>query len=421
MSLVDRVDWFSDPEVHQDPYPYYEELRAHGPAVRLPHHNVVAVTSYDEVVRISFREADLFSSAVAVTGPFPPLPFVPQGEDITPQIEAHRADFASNALVVTMDRPIHQQHRSLLMGVITPRRLKENEEFIVRLSDKQIETFARKGSFEVVKELSHPLATLVTADLLGLPAGEHARLLELLPATTSRIGGRQKITYNPLEAIDETLSTYIEDRRTSPRRDVLTNLAEARFPDGTLPDAIDVARLGSFLFAAGQDTTVRLIASSLRLLGENLELQHLLRENRTKIPAFIEEVLRFESPSKCTFRLARVHTRVGDLEIEPGTIVMTMLGAANRDPARFQNPNVFDIDRPNALEHLAFARGPHACAGAPLARAEARIALNRLFDKVGEIRIDEEVHGAAGARHYEFVPRYTARGPLNLHVKFDPL
>jgi len=108
---------------------------------------------------------------------------------------------------------------------------------------------------------------------------------------------------------------------------------------------------------------------------------------------------------------------VGNIDVEPGMLVMPMIGAANRDPKRFERPGELVIDRPNAQEHLAFGRGIHACAGAPLARAEARVALNRVFDKTSELRISEKIHGPPGARRYEHMPRYTGRGLLRLHVE----
>ncbi len=422
MDNFDSLDWFTDPNVHQNPYPYYEYLRAQGPAVRLKHHNVVAVTNYDEALKI-FRDDEHYSLVTAVTGPFPPLPFKPEGEDITAQIEAHRPKMPMASLLMAMDRPKHTAHRSLLMGVITPKRLKENEEFIFKLADRQIRSaLDQGGAFETVKDLSHPLATLVVADLLGLPDGFHQQLLELLPATHSTVGGKSKgAAYNPLEAVDAALAEFIVDRRKTPRGDVLTRLAQAKFPDGTTPAVEEVVAIASFLFAAGQDTTVRLITTSMQILGDNLELQQTLRNSRERITAFVEEVLRIESPSKVGgFRLAKVRTKVGDIDIEPGTIVMPMIGAVNRDPKRFERPGEFVMDRPNILDHLAFGRGIHACAGAPLARAEARVALNRLFDLTSEVRISEAMHGPAGARRYSYMPRYTGRGLLQLHVEITP-
>ena len=199
----------------------------------------------------------------------------------------------------------------------------------------------------------------------------------------------------------------------------MTGLATATFPDGSTPEVADVVRIASNLFAAGQETTVRLLGTMLRVLGDDRELQRHLRESRDDIPNFIEECLRAESPVKGDFRLSRTPTTVGGVELPAGTTVMVVNGAANRDPRHFDDPDEFRADRPNARQHLAFGRGPHTCPGAPLARAEARVALERLFDRTSDIRINESVHGPAGARDYRYVPTFILRGLTKLFLECD--
>lgn len=412
MSEFDDVDWFTDTHVHQDPYPYCEYLRAKGPAVFLPKHNVVAVVDFAEALKV-FIDAEHFSAINAVTGPFPPLPFVPEGDDITAQIEAHRPNMPMGALLMTMDRPDHARHRALLNGLITPRRLRENEEFIRRLADRQIDTIIEQGSFEEVKDLGHPLSVLVIADLLGVPESEHAKFLGM-------IGGQAQASYNPLEALGGALAEFLIDRRKNPQADVLTALAQTKFPDGSAPEIAELVTIGAFLFAAGQDTVVRLLGNSLKILDEYPEMQARLRADPTLLPAFIEEALRFESPSKIDSRLVRKRTRIGDLDVAAGTHVMIMIGAANRDPKKFERPNEFMLDRPNAREHLAFGRGNHTCVGAPLARSEGRIALERLLDRTASIRLSDAMHGPPGERNVVYPQRYTMRGPQELHVEVTP-
>ena len=213
---------------------------------------------------------------------------------------------------------------------------------------------------------------------------------------------------------------YVEDRRRAPRNDVMTGMATATFPDGTIPEAIDVARIAANLFAAGQETTVRLFGTALQRIGEDPELQQRLRERRERIPNFVEECLRIESPVKGDFRLARVTTELGGVEIPAGTTVMVVNGAANRDPRRFEVPHDFEVDRANARQHLAFGHGAHTCPGAPLARAEGRITIERLLDRLDDIGISEKEHGPAGARRYDYVPTYILRGVSRLHLEFEP-
>jgi cytochrome P450 len=148
-------------------------------------------------------------------------------------------------------------------------------------------------------------------------------------------------------------------------------------------------------------------------------VQRRLREDRSLLPNFIEECLRIESPVKGDFRLSRVPTAVGGQALGAGATVMVINGAANRDPRRFGNPDDFDVERKNARQHLAFGRGIHSCPGAPLARAETRIGLERLLDRTSDIRISEAHHGPADERRYDYVPTYILRGLTELHLEFD--
>jgi cytochrome P450 len=200
---------------------------------------------------------------------------------------------------------------------------------------------------------------------------------------------------------------------------VLTGLATATFPDGSLPEVIDVVRIAANLFAAGQETTVRLLAASMQLIAEQPDLQADLRADRARIPNFVEETLRYEGPIKGDFRLARVPTTVGGVDVPAGSTVMIVAGAANRDPRRFECPAEFRPDRANARQHLAFGHGIHTCPGAPLARAEARISLERILDRMADIAIAESEHGPAGARSYRYAPTYILRGLTHLHLEYD--
>ena len=165
---------------------------------------------------------------------------------------------------------------------------------------------------------------------------------------------------------------------------------------------------------------MRLLANAFQMLGERPELQDLLRADRERIPNFIEEMLRFESPIKGDFRLSRVATNVGGVDIPAGTTVMVLNGAANRDPRRFESPAEFQIDRKNARQHIAFGHGAHTCPGAPLARAEGCVSVERILDRMRDIKISEAEHGPADARRYDYAPTYILRGLKHLHLEFTP-
>jgi cytochrome P450 len=421
MKRFEDVDYFSDKALPDDPQPYFEYLRAQGPAARLPQRGVVAITSYDEGSAI-FRNEERFSSYNAAYGP-QPLPFTPEGDDITDQIESHRDGNLIFRMISTFDPPNHTRLRHLLKGLFSPKRLKENEKFMWKLADGLIDEFIDKGSFEIVSQFALPFATLVIADLLGVPEEDHKafrKIFDSLGSVTGSVNGPSKPENNPLLKIEAYFVGYIEDRRANPRDDVLTDLALTKYPDGSLPAVKDVASLSAFLFAAGQEATVRVAASMLHILGEDRALQQRLREDRSLIGNFTEEALRMEAAVKAGFRLAKVRTTVGDLDIEPGTTLMMCIAAMNRDPGRFADPNTFDVDRKNARDHVAFGRGIHSCIGAPLARAELKVTLERLFDRMVEIGIDEARHGPADNRDYRYAPSYVVHGLTELHLAFTP-
>jgi cytochrome P450 len=155
------------------------------------------------------------------------------------------------------------------------------------------------------------------------------------------------------------------------------------------------------------------------MLGERPDLQRLVREDRERIPNFIEETLRLESPLRTQFRMARVRTELGGVEIPAGGSLVLVPGACNRDRRVFENPYEFDIERANARQHIAFGHGIHTCAGAPLARAEGRVTVNRFLDRTSDITISDKEHGPAGARTYEYLPTFFLRGLRSLHLELS--
>jgi cytochrome P450 len=423
MTNFSDVDFFSDPRLVADPYPYYEYLREQCPVTHLPRGRMVAVTGYDELTQV-YRDSATFSAVNSSLGPFP-LPFDVTGDDISEQIDAHRDQFPMSEHLVSFDPPRHTAHRALLNGLFTPKRLKENEQFMWRLADRLIDEFIADGRCEFASTYGQPFPLLVIADLLGVPEADHSMFRELLagkgPAedpSWAQCDEDGSVNMNPLAYLDKWFTTYISDRRDTPAQDILTEMATQRFPDGSLPEVVDLVRIATFLFIAGHETTARLLSSALRVLAEDPELQDTLRSNRDRIPNFVEEMLRLESPIKTDFRLTRTATTLGGVELPAGTTVMLLPGAANRDPRHFDRPAELRVNRPNARQNVAFARGAHSCPGGPLARIEGRVSLERILDRLKDIRLDETQHGPPGNRRFDYVPLYILRGLEALHVEF---
>ena len=381
--------------------------------------NVLAVTGHEEALAVYKDPA--FSSCISVAGPFSGLPFGPGGDDVSELIEQHRANVPMAEHITSQDPPLHTRTRGLLAKLITPKRLKENEDFMWRLADRQLDTFFDRGECEFLNDYAKPFSLLVIADLLGVPAEDHDEFREVFANEVVGALDGDAPTHNPLQWLNEKFAGYIEDRRRAPREDVLTELAHAKYEDGSTPEIVDVMNLSTFLFAAGTETTTKLVSGAVRMIGENAEFETYLREDRSRIPAFLEETLRMESPVKAHFRMARTSTTVGDVKVPAGTTVMLLPGACNRDSRKFDEPHTFRADRPNVREHIAFVRGIHSCPGAPLARTEGRISLNRILDRMSDIAISEQHHGPADARHFTYEPTFIMRGLNELHITFTPV
>jgi cytochrome P450 len=409
MSVLER-DFFTDPAILQDPTPYYVALRDHGPVWREPHRGVFMVSGVEEILEV-YGDHENFSAIVSSLGPLVPLPKPDVGESWAGMIERRRHEIPMGDQLIGLDPPRHTRHRALVGRLLTPNRLKENEEFMWTLADGLIDEIAGRGEVEFCHGYARPFTLLVIADLLGVPRADHETFRGWL-------GGDQGNAGDPegRHAGDQVFANlhpyfarYIEKRRASPGDDVMSQLAGVRFPDGELPEVADLVRIATILFAAGQETTARLLAAGMRILAEHPALAGALRRDPEAIPNFVEECLRLESPIKGSFRLALRDVTIAGVHIPAGSIAMALVGAANRDARVFDDPDRFDPQRLNVRRNIAFGHGEHFCPGASLARAEARISFERLLGRFdGFERVD------AGALPYaaSFIIRGLERLPL---------
>ncbi len=415
-------DYFTDRSVLLDPYDYFEEVRVRGPMVELTDRDMLFVTGFDECVEVLLNNAD-FSSSIAAPGPAAPLPFEVDSDDISAKVAAHAESIRTQDLMVDYDGEAHAAARSLLNPLLVPSRLKANEAFMQTFADEMVREMVGKGTCEILGEVATPYVTLVIADLLGVPDEDRQQFRDVIdagPPPGNMDAPQETLQSSALAFMVGYFARYLAERRANPQGDVMTDLALAKFPDGSTPDIIEPAKAAMFLFAAGQDTSAKLLGNSMRFLAENPELQDQLRADRSLIPAFIEEMLRLEGSTKMTARLAVRKTKIGDRDVPAGKRVFVGLAAANRDPRRWDNPAEFRLNRPKIKEHLAFGRGAHTCAGSPLARVEVRVLLDRFFEHTANIAISEEHHGPPGARRLDYEASYIVRGLERLHVKLTP-
>ena len=416
-------DYFTDHSILLDPYSFFEDVRAKGPVHRQKRRDVVFVTGFKESVDVLNNARD-YSSCISLPGAGAALPFEPKGDDISEQLERHRDEIAGADLLVTYDGAKHAAVRSLLTRLFVPSRLKANQAFMQAFADELAKESVARGYCDLVNDIATPYVTLVVADLLGVPSDDRQQFRKFLdsgpPAGNLDTVDTKPHSNTVLEKLATYFVRYIHDRRENPRPDILTELATAKYPDGSMPDLMEVVRAAVFLFAAGQDTSAKLLGNSLRFICESPQLQNELRANPALIPGFMEEVLRMEGSSKITSRLALKNTRIGDQDIPAGSRVLIALAAANRDPQRWEQPNVMKLDRPKIKEHVAFGRGAHTCIGAPLARAEVRVMLEKLLEHTSEIRLSVKHHGEPGNRSLAYEPSFIIRGLEQLHLELSP-
>ncbi|MYL97461.1 cytochrome P450 [Novosphingobium sp. FGD1] len=417
-ATVAEKDYFTDHSVLLDPYDYFESIRANGPVYQMTSRDVMVVTGFAEAVEVLLNTRD-FSSWLN-PDPLVRLPFEIEGDDISELLDSHPG--SEIELMVSYDGERHAAARSLLNPLFTPSRLKANEAFMRRYADEMVRGVVEAGGCELVNQVATPFVTMVIADLLGVPADDREAFRQLIDSAPppGNMDTPEGQSIHPLMVMGGYFVRYITERRAMPQDDVMTEMAQARYPDGSTPDAMEVVKSAMFLFAAGQDTSAKLIGNALRRLCEDQAMQQQLRDDRKLVGPFLEEVLRIEGSTKATFRIARRATRIGDVDIPAGKRVVVSLSAANRDPRRWEDPAEFRIGRPRIREHVAFGRGAHTCAGAPLARAEVAVILDRFLEHTSAITLDEAHHGPAGARRISYEPSYIIRGLAALHLNFAP-
>lgn len=424
MERLEDRDFFTDPAILNDPYEYFEAVRAHGPIYRPAGRDYLLVTGFAEALEI-FRNSTDFSAAIALQGAACPLSFEPEGSDISAQLEAHRSEIIGHDLLVNMDDEQHANLRALVNRLFVPSRLKANEDYMDELSEEMVCKVVTDGGCELMQGLATPFVTAVVADLLGVPREDREFFIKLHlnappPGSLNSSDNDYRTEAHPMIVMASYFERYIQDRIDNPRGDIMSELAHAIYPDGTKPTLKELINLSTFMFGAGQDTSAKLIGNAIRYIVDEPGLQERLREDPSLIPYMLEEVLRLEGSSKITARLTRRDTSVGGVDIPAGTRIGIALAALSRDPRRWDDPNSFILNRPRIKEHLSFGRGAHTCAGAPLARAEVRILMEKLFQHTAHIALDETVHGAPGNRRLQFDPSFIVRGLASLEIKLTP-
>lgn len=420
--LIER-DYFSDHEVLKDPYAFFNAIREQGPIYRPPGKDYYIVTGFQEALEV-LRDHESFSAIIGLQGASAPLPFTPHGSDITGQIEEHRTAFAGGDQVVNLDDEPHTKLRAFINTLFVPSRLKASEDFIEDYCNEMVGNAVADGGIELIGKIATPFVTQVVADLLGVPVEDRQLFMDAIAAgpvpgaldgTDPMSGGAE----HPFAVMGTYFYGYLAERRANPRDDILTEFAHAKYNDGSTPELYDLVQLGMFMFGAGQDTSAKLIGNAMKYLVEDQDLQSRLRADPKLMGAFLEEVLRIEGSTKQTARLARKDAKIGDVHIPAGTKILVALSAANRDPRRWEDPNELVVGRKKVAEHVGFGRGKHVCAGAPLARVEVRVIMQKFLAMTSKIELDMDRHpNGLADLHYE--PSFIIRGLDKMYLKLTP-
>lgn len=367
-----------DPSVLADPYSLYARLRSEDPVHWDPFLHAWVITRYDDVMRV----LKTFSAVRTPT----PEQLASMGLEAMGPI--------ARVLVkqmLFMDAPAHTRIRSLAAQAFTPARVQALRVQVQQIMDGLIDGLEGRREFDIIDEIANPLPAIVTAQMLGVPVSDHRQLKAWSADFAEMLGNFQ---HNPnrvgqmLKTVEDVTAYFraaVQDQRTNPRGGLIHALLTAEIDGDRLTEEEVVANT-VVTMVGGQETTTNLIGNGLLTLFRNPEAKERIMNDPSVLTAAVEELLRYESPSQHTGRIAPADVEIGGKLIRKGQAVLAVMAAANRDPDQFSNPDSLDFTR-SENRHLAFGWAAHFCFGAPLARLEAQIAFPTILRRLKNLRL----------------------------------
>jgi len=371
-----------DPEVLANPYPLYHRLRDEDPVHWDPFLHAWVVTRYADVIHVLHH----FSA----------------NRTPTPEQLSAMGLSALNPIAQVMvrqmlflDPPNHTRLRALASAAFTVRRVERLRSHIQEIMDGLLDAVISKGSMDLIADFASPAPAIVTAELLGVPVADHEQLKDWSADFAEMLGNFQ---HNPdrfpkiLRSVEEMSSYFrsaMQEQRLHPQDGLVSAMMAADVDGAKLTDEEIIANL-IVTMVGGQETTTNLIGNGILTLLRNPEAMKRLRDDSSLVPSALEELLRYESPSQHTARLAPDDVELGGKQIRKRQAVIAVMGAANRDPERFPDPDRLDIERPDN-RHVAFGWAAHFCFGAHLARLEGQIAVSTLLQRLPDLELDTKV------------------------------
>ena len=366
-----------DPEVLADPYPLYHRLRTEDPVHWDPFLHAWVVTRYTDVIRV-------LHDFLADRTPTP--------EQLTGMGLSHLNPIAAVMVkqMLFMDPPAHTRLRALASSAFTPSRVEVLRSHIQKIADQLLDGIQGSG-MDVIADFAAPLPAIVTAEMLGVPTSDHLQLKKWSADFAEMLGNFQ---HNPdrvprvLRTVEEMLEYFratVRELRVRPREGLINSLLTAEVNGDRLTEE-EVIASAIVTMVGGQETTTNLIGNGVLTLVRNPAEMQRLRSDLSLIPSAVEELLRYESPSQHTARMAPYDLELGGRQIRKRQAVIAIMGAANRDPGRFSDPDRLDLNRKDN-RHVAFGWAAHFCFGAPLARIEGQIAFETILQRMAHLTL----------------------------------
>jgi len=367
------------PEILEAPAVFDRRLRAEAPVHRDPHSGVFLVSTYALVAKAA-RDHATFSNQFARA-------LAPSSAPPAEVIEAMREGWPPVDTMLTADPPGHHRYRKLVNKAFLPRRVDALEPHVEAVANELLDGFAGEGRVELVGRFAQPLPLTVIAEQLGVPREELPTFRRYTDGFVAQLGGlaspaEQVEAARLILAFQRDFAARLEARREAPREDILSALVHARAEEERPLDVAEMLSVLQQILVAGNETTASALAEGVRLLIEHPEQQARVRRDPSLVPGLVEEVLRLATPTANMWRVATCDTELGGVAIPKDALLLLRYASANRDETVFPEPDVFDVTRENAGEHLAFGVGIHFCLGARLARMELRVGFRTLLERL---------------------------------------
>ncbi|HJR19930.1 MAG TPA: cytochrome P450 [Actinomycetota bacterium] len=376
-----RIDPFA-PDALEDPYELYGVLRDGEPVHRIPESDLWMISRYADLVEAAAKP-DVFSSHISAV--------IYAGQGPTPAVlQADPDAIGAVDVLATADPPDHSQQRKLMNRTFRHERIAELEKLVRAFIEPALDRALADGTVDWMEAASVPLPIIVIADVLGMPTTDLEDLRRWGDAGVDLLSGVATIE-RMMECWQEMTGflAYLKERLENPAEGSVTAEIANAVQAGGFNEREGVSLLLQ-LVIAGSESTASLIGSATLMLADDQGLQKELRAAPERIPTFIEEALRLESPFRGHFRITTKETTIGGVTLPEGSRVMLMWGSANRDPSAFPDAARLDLERDHPKAHVGFGSGIHFCLGAPLARMETRVVLERLLARTSVFRLAEE-------------------------------